>query len=86
MGNNFLAESPNGVIKKKQFRSIMKILQPDMNMGKMEKNVFRMFDLDQDGEISIEEFLMLLQILQGGDGLRKQFTKNTLSNILHRNS
>ena len=45
----------------------MKTLQPNLNMEKMEKNTFRMFDLDQDGQISMEEFLILYQILSGGE-------------------
>merc|ERR1711993_33768 len=33
---------------------------------KMKENTFRMFDTDHDGQISMEEFLILYQILSGG--------------------
>merc|ERR1712026_322902 len=62
----FLEKSPSGYIKKKEFSTIMKTVLPNVNLKKMEKNTFRMFDADQDGQISMEEFLILYQILSGG--------------------
>ena len=54
-------------MKKKEFRTAIKTVLPNVNLKKMEENTFRMFDADHDGQISMEEFLILYQILSGGD-------------------
>ena len=70
---SFLARSPSGYMKMKEFRVAMKTVLPNLNIKKMEENTFRMFDTDHDGQISMEEFLILYQILSGGD-LNKYLT------------
>ena len=50
----------------KEFRTAIKTVLPSLNLKKMEENTFRMFDTDHDGQISMEEFLILYQILSGG--------------------
>jgi len=62
----FLKDSPSGFMKMKEFRTAIKTVLPNVNVKKMEENTFRMFDTDHDGQISMEEFLILYQILSGG--------------------
>ena len=58
--------SPSGYMKMKEFRTAIKTVLPSLNVKKMKENTFRMFDTDHDGQISMEEFLILYQILSGG--------------------
>ena len=54
----FLVKHPSGQMDRKQFREFIKLALPKLNLRKMEKNVFRMYDMDQDGFISMTEFLL----------------------------
>ena len=62
----FLQDSPRGYMTMREFRTAIKTVLPNLNIKKMEENTFRMFDTDHDGQISMEEFLILYQILSGG--------------------
>eukprot|EP00092_Neocalanus_flemingeri_P022485 GFUD01024385.1.p1 GENE.GFUD01024385.1~~GFUD01024385.1.p1 ORF type:complete len:192 (+),score=52.16 GFUD01024385.1:60-635(+) len=63
---NFLSKHPTGQMDKTEFRKFIKMALPNLNMKKMEKNMFRMYDTNQDGIISMDEFLVVFQILSGG--------------------
>merc|ERR1712037_635246 len=72
----FLEKHPNGVMDKKAFKKFIKMALPDLNLKKMEENTFRMYDTNQDGEISMEEFLIVFHIFSGGsaeDNLKRIF-------------
>ena len=62
----FLVKHPSGQMDRKQFKDFIKLVLPKLNFRKMEKNIFRMYDTDQDGVISMSEFLIVFQILCGG--------------------
>ena len=62
----FLAKHPSGMMDKKEFRNFIKTALPDLNMKKMEENTFRMYDTNQDGHVSMEEFLIVFHIFSGG--------------------
>merc|ERR1711909_86095 len=72
----FLQKHPNGMMDKKAFKKFIKMALPDLNMKKMEENTFRMYDTNQDGLISMEEFLIVFHIFSGGtaeDNLQRIF-------------
>jgi len=72
----FLEKHPNGMMDKKAFKKFIKMALPDLNMKKMEENTFRMYDTNQDGLISMEEFLIVFHIFSGGtaeDNLQRIF-------------
>ena len=62
----FLAKHPSGQMDKKEFRDFIQLALPNLNLKKMEKNMFRMYDTNQDGFISMDEFLIVFQVLSGG--------------------
>ena len=62
----FLDQHPSGSMNKKEFKKFVKLALPDLNMKKMEKNTFRMYDTNQDGFVSMEEFLIVYHIFSGG--------------------
>ena len=63
---NFLKEYPKGCMDKKAFRKFIKIALPKINADKMEENLFRMYDTNMDGLISMEEFLIFYHICSEG--------------------
>ena len=62
----FLVKHPSGQMDKKEFSNFIHLALPKLNVKKMEKNMFRMYDTNQDGIISMEEFLIVFQVLSGG--------------------
>ena len=62
----FLDEHPKGMMSKREFRKFIKLVLPEVNMRKMEENIFRMYDTNEDGIISMEEFLIVFHIFSGG--------------------
>ena len=62
----FLVKHPSGHMNEKEFRNSIKMALPNLNVKKMEKNMFRMYDTNQDGIISMEEFLIVFHVLSGG--------------------
>ena len=63
---NFLKEYPKGCMDKKAFRKFIKIALPKINADKMEEHLFRMYDTNMDGLISMEEFLIFYHICSEG--------------------
>ena len=51
---------------RKDFKKFIKIALPKINADKMEKNLFRMYDTNMDGVISMEEFLIFYHICSEG--------------------
>merc|ERR1711915_874460 len=45
----FLLKHPSGQMNKKEFKDFIKMVLPNINLKKMEKNMFRMYDTNQDG-------------------------------------
>jgi len=62
----FLAKHPKGLLDRKEFRHFMKLALPHLDMKKMEEHVFRMYDTNNDGVISMEEFLLVFHVLSNG--------------------
>eukprot|EP00092_Neocalanus_flemingeri_P004373 GFUD01004703.1.p1 GENE.GFUD01004703.1~~GFUD01004703.1.p1 ORF type:complete len:192 (-),score=70.91 GFUD01004703.1:410-985(-) len=62
----FLVEHPSGNINKSDFKKFVKMALPDLNMKKMEANIFRMYDTNQDGNVSMEEFLIVFHVFSSG--------------------
>jgi len=63
---NFLKNYPTGNMNRKDFKKFIKIALPKINADKMETNLFRMYDLNMDGVISMEEFLIFYHICSDG--------------------
>merc|ERR1712117_447599 len=63
---NFLRDYPSGNMDRKDFKKFIKIALPKINADKMEKNLFRMYDTNMDGVISMEEFLIFYHICSDG--------------------
>merc|ERR1712180_372276 len=62
----FVAEHPNGKMKKKDFREMMSKALPKKDAGKMEKHVFRIYDTNNDGYIDFPEFMIVFYIMSDG--------------------
>lgn len=62
----FVAEHPNGKMKKKDFREMMSKALPKKDAGKMEKHVFRIYDTNDDGYIDFVEFMVVFYIMSDG--------------------
>jgi len=62
----FVAEHPNGKMKKKEFREMMSKALPGKDAGKMEKHVFRIYDTNGDGYIDFPEFMVVFYIMSDG--------------------
>jgi len=72
----FLENHPTGQLDRKAFRHFMKLALPKLDMKKMEGHVFRMYDTNSDGVISMEEFLLVFHVLSNGtpeENLQKIF-------------
>merc|ERR1711983_678703 len=63
---NFLKDHPTGNMNRKDFKKFIKIALPKINADKMEENLFRMYDTNMDGLISMEEFLIFYHICSEG--------------------
>jgi len=64
--SNFLEKHPEGNISKEEFSSMMKVCYPSMDINKLEKHIFRMYDGNGDGQIDFKEFMMILYIMSAG--------------------
>lgn len=64
--NAFIAEHPNGKMKKKDFRDMMNKALPKKDASKMEKHVFRVYDVNDDGYIDFVEFMVVFYIMADG--------------------
>ena len=64
--NNFVAEHPDGKMKKNDFHTMIEKALPNMDTKKIEKHVFRIYDVDNDGCIDFTEFMMIYFILSEG--------------------
>ena len=64
--NNFLTEYPDGKINKKGFNNMMGKCFPDKDIGRLQKHIFRMYDIDNDDEIDFREFMIVLYIMSNG--------------------
>merc|ERR1712042_203677 len=62
----FVAEHPNGKMKKKDFREMMSQALPKKDAGKMEKHVFRIYDSNNDGYIDFQEFMVIFYCMADG--------------------
>merc|ERR1712243_408984 len=62
----FVAEHPNGKMKKKDFRDMMSQALPKKDAGKLEKHVFRVYDTNNDGYIDFVEFMVVFYVLSEG--------------------
>ena len=45
---------------------MMKVCYPSMDVNKLEKHIFRMYDENNDGVIDFKEFMMILYIMSAG--------------------
>ena len=57
---NFLKDHPRGNMNRRDFRKFLKIALPKIDVKKMEENLFRMYDTNMDGIISMQEFLIVI--------------------------
>jgi len=64
--DNFVAEHPNGKMKKGDFRDMMEKALPNEDAKKMEKHMFRIYDTNDDGTIDFIEFMTVYHIMTGG--------------------
>ncbi|XP_023348501.1 neuronal calcium sensor 2 [Eurytemora carolleeae] len=62
----FVAEHPNGKMKKKDFREMMSKALPKKDASKMESHVFRIYDSNNDGVIDFVEFMVVYYIMTDG--------------------
>merc|ERR1711910_30598 len=63
---NFLKDHPRGNMNRRDFRKFLKIALPKIDVKKMEENLFRMYDTNMDGVISMQEFLIVYHIFSEG--------------------
>ena len=66
MFDTFIAESPKGRMKPKEFREFMSKALPEKDSNKMEKHVFRIYDANNDGFIDFVEFMIIFHIMSLG--------------------
>jgi len=65
--NEFVKEHPDGKIKPKDFQKMMTKALPKKDASKMGKNVFRLYDLNNDGFIDFTEFMTIFLIMADGE-------------------
>ena len=53
-------------MNRRDFRKFLKIALPKIDVKKMEENLFRMYDTNMDGIISMQEFLIVYHIFSEG--------------------
>jgi len=63
---NFLSQHPDGRISKKSFHEMMKECYPGTDTEKLERHIFRMYDVNDDGHIDFREFMIVLYIMSSG--------------------
>ena len=63
---NFLQHYPDGKMDAKGFRTLMKKCYPDQDIEKLEKHIFRMYDINSDGKIDFREFMIVLTVISKG--------------------
>jgi len=76
MYENFMVKHPDGNIARKEFRSMVQACYPDIDVIRLEKHIFRLFDKDGDGTIDFKEFMIVLYIMSNGtaeENLRQIF-------------
>ena len=71
---NFLKDHPRGNMNRRDFRKFLKIALPKIDVKKMEENLFRMYDTNMDGVIS-------MQVVSKGGRKDKVFLKEILGRI-----
>merc|ERR1712228_343780 len=64
--DSFIAEHPNGRMKRKEFTTMMSQALPKKEASKMEKHVFRAYDTNNDGYIDFVEFMVIFYIMADG--------------------
>merc|ERR1712002_361 len=62
----FVEEHPEGRMKKKDFREMMQKALPSSEAAKMEKHMFRIYDVNDDGYIDFVEFMVVYYIMSDG--------------------
>ena len=65
--NEFVEKHPDGNIKPKDFHEMMSRALPKKDTSKMEKNVFRLYDSNNDGCINFTEFMTTFLIMDDGE-------------------
>merc|ERR1719450_2035149 len=60
---NFLQKHPDGQISRKSFYSMMKECYPGTDTEKLERHIFRMYDTNKDGSISLKELQRIVKDL-----------------------
>ena len=64
--NNFIKEYPDGKIDPNGFRIMMQKCFPDQDIERLEKHIFRMYDINKDGKIDFKEFMVVLTVISKG--------------------
>merc|ERR1711936_457700 len=62
----FVAEHPDGKMRRKDFREAISKALPKKDASKMEKHVFRIYDANNDGYIDFTEFMLIYFIMSEG--------------------
>merc|ERR1711942_457438 len=62
----FLKRHPDGSISRKSFHKLMKECYPVADTEKLERHIFRMYDVNKDGDIDFREFMTVLYIMSNG--------------------
>lgn len=62
----FVAQHPDGRLKKNEFGKMLEKAMPGQDIGKMEKHMFRIYDANDDGYIDVVEFMMVYHIMASG--------------------
>lgn len=66
----WISQHPDGKMDKKSFKDMIGTGFPGFTgeqQRRMEKNVFRIYDTNQDGYIDFEEFMVVFCVLSGGE-------------------
>ncbi len=63
----FLRDCPNGKLTARQFTHVYKKFYPEHEADKYSSQVFRTFDMDNNGYIDFVEFLLAVNVNSNGD-------------------
>jgi len=63
----FLRDCPNGKLTSRQFTEVYKKFYPEFEADKYSAQVFRTFDVDNNGYIDFVEFLLAVNVNSNGD-------------------
>lgn len=63
----FLRDCPNGKLTSRQFTEVYKKFYPEYEADKYSSQVFRTFDVDNNGYIDFVEFLLAVNVNSNGD-------------------